>query len=206
MPKTDNFQQIQNIADIEKKRATDIPLTNIQEMQTYEKSDLDDYPISFNPVEEFARIINQFKEKTSEKDIGFIYKIDPTIPTHCIGEISKINRALLHLLRYTIQSSNYKNIITLSIDNIAQTKFENAIRFSLNQTNNHLTEDEIRKIHSAKHPMIYSEIKNKIKLSPAKENLVKLNKIISTISGNFKILSDKKDETNLQITVNLKRE
>ena len=185
-------------------RSTDIPLTNTAQVKRPNIPE-DESIRAFNPMEEFAHIINRFAAKTAKRDIGFKYKLDYTLPTYCIGDIDKIYEALNYLLDYTIQSSNSRSFLTLNIDNIAQTKLESAISFSLKQSNSHFTKEEIKEIQNARYNNIYKKKARAVKLNKTKENLRKVSKSISSINGNFQIKSDSKNETDFIVTVNLKR-
>ena len=185
-----------------KQRATDIPLSNSTKIdESISKEDKSTIS-AFNPMEEFAHIVNSFTDKTDKKGISFKYQIDSTIPTYCIGDIYKIHQILEYLMKYAIKSSNSKKFLTFSIDNIAQTKIENAIRFSLKQDNTNFTKEEIREIKNSR----YANFSRSINLSKEKENLIKVSKLISSIDGNFHIINNVKNKTEFQITVNLKRE
>ena len=188
------------------KRSTDIPSTNSiqKENKTYIHNEEATIK-SFNPMEEFAHTINHFVEKTSKKDIGFKYLLDPTIPSYCIGDIEKIQEAMHYLSNYTINSSNSKNFLTLNIENIAQTKMENAIMISLNQSNHHMPEEEIKEILDAKYETLYKKSIDSRKFNKLKINLLEASHLISKIDGRFKIKQSQDHSTDFQITVNLKR-
>ncbi len=203
IPKIDSLVDEVQYSGIQQ-RATDIPLTNATQIDT-SHAPINESIRTFNPMEEFAHVINRFTAKTAKRDIGFKYKLDYTIPTYCIGDIDEIHRALNYLLDYTIKSSNSKSFLTLNIENIAQTKLESAISFSLKQNNSHFTKEEIKEIQNARYNNIYKKETRAVKLNKAKEILRKVSKSISSINGNFQIKSDSKNETDFIVTVNLKR-
>ncbi len=191
----------------EGQRATDIPLTNSLQNKVFQTYTGDNGKTiqSFNPMEEFAHIINNFIEKTSKKNIGFKYTLDQTIPTYCIGDINKIHEAFHFLTNYAIKSSNSRTFLTLNIENIAQTKMESAIRFSLNQSNTHINNEEIKQIHDAKYDSIYKSLVDSAKLSKAKINLLKVSNLTRSMDGGFQIKNDENNSSNFQITLNLRR-
>jgi hypothetical protein len=189
-----------------KKRATDIPLSTFEIVENSQDRDDEIRFDFFNPQDEFARIIKLYQEKTKNRKIPFDYRLDPYLIKRCVGDMEKIDKALLYLLKYLLKSSSKRNALLMQIESIAQTKLETAIRITVNQNNKQFTQDEIKKIHNSTKSKIYQETTQTIPLTKTKEHLIEVAKLISKIDGNFTIKNDEKTGVDFILTINLKRE
>ncbi len=190
----------------------DLPVKNLtqdDDMSLNKKEEIHSSPVldslSYNPLEKFQSFTQEFIEEASEKKIDLDYYIDLTIPTYSIGDFYKIEQALDYLIHYVISSTGSRSIIKFQIDNIAQNALESAIRISIREHKRHFTKEEKRIIHNSE----YNTLQNKsthTKISGIKANLVQVNKIISSINGNFKIEENPAKGTDFFIIVNLKKQ
>lgn len=160
---------------------------------------------AYNPLEKCDSFTQEFIEEASEKKLEVDYYIDPTIPTYAIGDFNKIEQALDNLIHYIINTSRKKDIIQFRIDNIAQNAMESAIRFAIRGHRKSFTKEETRIIYDYQYSHFQQEKVNS-KLGGIKSNLEQVNKIISSINGEFKIEKNPTKGTDFFIIVNLKKQ
>jgi light-regulated signal transduction histidine kinase (bacteriophytochrome) len=174
-----------------------IPLSNMTTeeaiLQTNEYSAIK----TFNPMENFLLSTKNFIEKSAKKKIDFNYFIDPTIPTLCIGEGEKINKALDYLVNYAIATSKSRGTIKFNIENIASTKFESAIRFSVEDEHSHFTKEEKKQILNI---MLKSD--NKVNFNDIRDDLIYINELVHSIGGTLKIENKTPKGAIFYITIN----
>jgi hypothetical protein len=157
--------------------APDIALSNGVESQKVEftKTTIR----SFDPMKTFSSVVSYLMQEFQKSDTGFKYSIDPDIPTHGIGNVSKIDEVFKLLVVYILDSTTSEDLIILDIENVAQTKTESAIRFTLFRNSD-------------------------VVQSKRSENLTKIKDILTLIDGNFDV-KEVEDGRNFIITINIKR-
>jgi len=159
--------------------ASDIPLTNGVKSEKVDIK-LEKTTIrAFDPMQTFTSVVGYLIQECEESDIGFKYNIDSDISNRGIGNVSKIDEVFKLFVEYILDSTTSKDLIILDIENIAQTKMESAIRFTLFRNS-----DVVQTQKSA--------------------NLTKIKSLLTVIGGNFDV-EEVKDGRNFIITINIKR-
>jgi len=184
------------------KENLDMPLSNINIQKSLNTHD--NYPEArtFNPMEEFLLSTKHFISRSAKKKIEFNYFIDPTIPTLCIGEIEKIKKALDYLVNYVIAVSKTKDTIKFKMENIASTKFESAIRFSIEDKHSQFTKEQKGQILS----IVFQAKKDKTtSFDDIRDDLIYINELVHSIGGVFKIDNKPPKGAIFHITINFNR-
>jgi hypothetical protein len=186
------------------KEEIDMPLSNMTMQKAFNHDKHNNYPPArtFNPMEEFLRSTKHFINRSAKKKIEFNYFIDPTIPTLCIGEIEKIQKALDYLVNYVIATSKTKDTIKFNIENIASTKFESAIRFSIEDQHSQFTKEQKKQILSI---MLASKQDKVANFDDIRDDLIYINELVHSIGGVFKIDNKPPKGAIFHITINFNR-
>ncbi len=153
---------------------------------------------TFNALKEFNSIVELFV-KTTKKDIKLNYYIDPTIPTSCIGDFSKIKKILENIINYALNSTKAYDSVEIHINTNAENKKESAISFKITAPNCYINKEQKQIIMKA----FYQK---SIPLSKQiKSDLVSTSKLISLMDGVFGIDSDFKKGTIFSFTLSVKK-
>ncbi len=86
---------------------------------------------AFNPLEKFTKIATILLEESKKKDFSFKYRIDPTIPTHAVSSVSRIDEVFTNVLDELFVILDGDDFLEYSVENVAQKKSESAVRMQL---------------------------------------------------------------------------
>lgn len=153
---------------------------------------------TFDAFKEFNSII-EFFSKTTKKDIRLNYHIDPTIPTSCIGDFSKIKEILEYIIEYAIKSTKAYNSVEIHINSSAENEKESAINFKITAPNCYINKKQKQIIMKAFYQKSIP-LPNKIE-----SDLILTSKLISSIDGVFGIDSDLKEGTIFSFTLSIQK-
>ncbi len=137
---------------------------------------------SFNPLEKFESMVSKISNECDIRDIGFKHKIDSDIPTHAIGNVSKIDEVLKLFADFILDSTTSLDLIDLNIENIAKNGTKDAIKISINKTNTDISSIQTDDI-----------------------TIMKIKKLLSLIDGSFKIENEFEDGVRFLVILNLER-
>jgi len=155
----------------------------------------------FNIFEEF-KYFKYFKDKTIKKNIEYNYYIDSTLPTSCIGDVTKIKQILAKLINHAIDFTPAYGSIKISIDKIAEKKTEYAIKFSVIDSGSYISKEQKLKIKKAFHKKNHTKIKNYNRIE---SDLTFAGKLILIMGGEIKIESEPKKGSSFSFTLALKK-
>jgi len=182
-----------------KDKSLDMPLSNMETQTAFLPYENQQNRKTFNPMEEFLSSTKHFINLSAKKKIKFNYFIDPAIPTLCIGEIEKVQKALNHLINYVISTSKSRKSIKFNIENIASTKFESAIRFSIEDKHSQFTKEEKKQILSI---VIQTKKDKTTSFDDIRDDLIYINELVHSIGGVFKIENKSPKGAIFHITMN----
>ncbi len=153
---------------------------------------------TFNAFKEFNSIV-KFFAKATKKDIKLNYHIDPTIPTSCVGDFSKIKQILENLIEYAIKSTKAYDSVEIYINTSAENKKESAVSFKITAPNCYINKEQKQIIMKAFYQKSIS-LSNQMK-----SDLILTSKLISSMDGVFGIDSDFKKGTIFLFTLSIKK-
>ncbi len=146
--------------------------------------------LQFNPLEEFRYTLKSFVDSANKKDIEYRYYIDPTIPTTCKESTKKIKEILQRLINYSLEVTSSNGKVEITIENIAQMKLKNVIKFIIKDSNSYISPEQKRKILK-----IFSRKGGGKKSVGLKSELLQISELIYDIGGVFEIVSRDKSGT-----------
>ncbi len=85
----------------------------------------------FNPLEKFTKIAKILLDESKKKDFAFKYHIDSTIPTHAISSVSRMDEVFTKVIDEISMIIDSDDFLEYSVENVAQTKSESAVRMQL---------------------------------------------------------------------------
>lgn len=90
-------------------------INDILDLSKVENEAIEFEHIAFNPIEEFEVVVELFSAKAVEKDIDFIFLIDPRLPYKVIGDPLRIKQVLSNLISNAIKFTKHKGIVEICI-------------------------------------------------------------------------------------------
>jgi len=69
----------------------------------------------FNPIKEFESVVDLFSAKATEKNIDFLFLIDPRLPCEIIGDPLRIKQVLSNLIGNAIKFTNNNGLVEVYI-------------------------------------------------------------------------------------------
>jgi hypothetical protein len=157
---------------------------------------------SFNPIEEFESIISEFAQKADKKHIAINHYIDPTVPTACIGNLKQIKQVISNLLNHAIGTTKSYGVIKVRVENSANKETESAIRFSVIESDGHISREYKNKIMRY---FFNEELVKSPKISTRKTDLITTGQLIANMDGIFEISNSEKSGAILSFAVSLKK-
>ena len=90
-------------------------INDILDLSKVENEAIEFEHIVFNPIEEFESVVELFSAKAVEKDIDFIFLIDPRLPYKIVGDPLRIKQVLSNLISNAIKFTKHKGIVEICI-------------------------------------------------------------------------------------------
>jgi len=109
-----------------------------------EKIDLELIP--FNTIEKIESAFESYAAKAEEKDVSFIVKVDPTLPTQIIGDPTKITQILVNLVSNAIKFTPRSGHVMAEITKKNETERDVTIYFAVKDTGIGITKEQKEKI------------------------------------------------------------
>ncbi len=156
----------------------------------------------FNIFEIFAPMLEPYKQKAYSKSINFNYYVDPSIPSFCMGNISKIKEILTLIIDHTIKETSSKGIINVNIEKTAESKTQSAIEFIIMDSEGYIG----RRLKSTiiKAPY-YSEEDRITKFGNIESDMIYASRAIYKMGGTYEIKTKSKHGSSFSFTLSLKK-
>jgi len=128
-----------------------LPLTNIHKEFALDEMDAPYVPKplqihTFNPVEAFSFLIDQLIQESHKRKQELAYKIDPSLPESCRGDLQKIVEVVRLPFYYLQQQTSTQNKINIFFDQVARKEEKTAIRITVCDHQSHIPEKDRRLI------------------------------------------------------------
>jgi len=102
--------------------------------------------IPFNVMSKFESAIDSYAAKASQKRIELNLFIDPDIPTHLLGDATKISQIIINLLSNAIKFTDEGGSVDVRIEKIGQIEDLVTLRFSVKDTGIGISPEQKSKI------------------------------------------------------------
>ncbi len=166
------------------------------------KEEDDDEVKLFDANEKFDSIIRPFVDEANSKNIELSYYVDPDIPKACFGNIYKIKEVFINLINHSLGFTQAYGTIKIRVDNVAQMKSENAIRFSITDSGSHISKEQKKNIMKVFKTKEINQLKTVI---DPQSSLIFVSNLIFLLDGTFEIVSEPQKGSTLLFVLTLKK-
>lgn len=90
-------------------------INDILDLSKVENESIEFEHIVFNPIEEFENVVELFSAKAVEKDIDFIFLVDPRLPYKVAGDPLRIKQVLSNLISNAIKFTPNGGLVEICI-------------------------------------------------------------------------------------------
>ncbi len=145
-------EETATLRSVSKESDSALPLTNIRKEERA-LNEMDTHYIpkplqlhQFNPLEEFRSLIDALIQESRKRKQKLVYKIDPSLPDSCMGDLQKIVEVVRLPFHYLQQQTSSQNQIDVFFDQVAEKEAKTAIRITVCDHQSHISEKERRLI------------------------------------------------------------
>lgn len=162
-------------------------INNILDLSKIESSHVEIDESPFFPIEEFEGAAEVYGAKASEKNINFLFFIDPSLTCKLKGDVTKIKEVLINLLSNAIKFTPANGTINLQIKRLPQEGPKTALYFCVEDSGIGISQEKQASVFNA-----FSQADSTItrKYGGTGLGLTISSKFIETLGGNLEVESE----------------
>ncbi|NOZ90789.1 MAG: response regulator [Epsilonproteobacteria bacterium] len=102
--------------------------------------------ISFDVMSKFEATVDSYAAKAAQKNIELNLFIDPTLPTHLMGDATKISQIIINLLSNAIKFTDEKGSVDVRIEKTLEAEKDITLKFSVKDSGIGISDEQKNKI------------------------------------------------------------
>jgi signal transduction histidine kinase/CheY-like chemotaxis protein len=157
--------------------------------------------ISFSPIEKFESAVESYAARASEKNVEFSLFIDPKLPSHLLGDPTKISQVIINLISNAIKFTSSEGFVKVEIALLSERDFYTTVQFSVTDTGIGITEEQQEKIFDA---FSQADASTSRKFGGTGLGLAISSKLVKLMGGELKIESIEEEGATFYFSLHLK--
>jgi len=156
--------------------------------------------ISFNVMSKFEATVDSYSAKASQKNIELNLFIDPTIPSHLMGDATKISQIIINLLSNAIKFTDEGGSVDVRIEKISQIDDLVTLKFSVKDSGIGVSVEQQSKIFDE---FSQADASTSRKFGGTGLGLTISSKFVSLMGGRLEIESEENRGATFFFSINL---
>ena len=157
--------------------------------------------ISFDPIEKFESAVESYAARAAEKKVIFGLFIDPELPSHLVGDPTKISQIIINLISNAIKFTSQDGSVNVEIVKVGENDAYTTVRFSVNDTGIGITEEQQENIFDA---FSQADASTSRKFGGTGLGLAISGKLVNLMGGELKITSTSEEGSTFYFTLHLR--
>jgi two-component system sensor histidine kinase BarA len=156
--------------------------------------------ITFPTIEKFESAVESYAARASEKKVNFGLFIDPELPSHLVGDPTKISQIIINLISNAIKFTSENGSVNVEIAQVGEHDSYTTVKFSVSDTGIGITEEQQESIFEA---FSQADVSTSRKFGGTGLGLAISGKLVSLMGGKLKIHSELGKGSTFYFTLHL---
>jgi signal transduction histidine kinase/CheY-like chemotaxis protein len=158
--------------------------------------------ISFNVMSKFEATVDSYAAKAAQKDIELNLFIDPSLPSHLMGDATKISQIIINLLSNAIKFTDEGGGVDVRMEKVSQIDDLVTLKFSVKDTGIGIPIEQQNKIFDE---FSQADASTSRKFGGTGLGLTISSKFVSLMGGRLEVQSQKDEGATFFFSINLQK-